>query len=114
MIFCIGPGAILSLGYTDPGNIQSDMQTGTVVGFQLLWVLLISTIIGMILQCLAVRLSVVTGKHLSQICHEEYKKWTRILLWIVVETSVVVSDIQSVIGTAMSIYLFWLEIVEKF
>ena len=105
LIFCIGPGAILSLGYTDPGNIQSDMQTGTVVGHQLLWVLFISMGVGLILQCLAVRLSVVTGKHLSQICHEEYGRTTRFLLWIVVQTSIIASDIQSVIGTAMSIYL---------
>ena len=105
LILCIGPGAILSHGYTDPGNIQSDMQTGTVVGYQLLWVLLFSTVIGLILQCLAVRLTVVTGRHLSQICYEEYGKLTRILLWLVVEISVIASDIQSVIGTAMAIYL---------
>ena len=105
LILCIGPGAILSHGYTDPGNIQSDMQTGTVVGYQLLWVLLFSTAIGVLLQCLAVRLTVVTGRHLSQICYEEYGKLTRILLWLVVEISVIASDIQSVIGTAMAIYL---------
>ena len=85
LILCIGPGAILSHGYTDPGNMQSDMQTGTVVGYQLLWVLLFSTTIGVLLQCLAVRLTVVTGRHLSQICYEEYGKLTRILLWLVVE-----------------------------
>ena len=33
-----GPGFLMSIAYLDPGNIESDLQTGAVAGFSLLWV----------------------------------------------------------------------------
>lgn len=39
---------------------------------QLLWVLLVSTIIGLLLQRLAARLGVVTGMHLAEVCNRQY------------------------------------------
>ena len=40
--------------------------------FQLLWVLLGATIIGLLLQRLAARLGVVTGMHLAEVCNRQY------------------------------------------
>lgn len=42
--------------------------------FQLLWVLLGATIIGLLLQRLAARLGVVTGMHLAEVCNRQYPK----------------------------------------
>lgn len=39
---------------------------------QLLWVLLVATIIGLLLQRLAARLGVVTGMHLAEVCNRQY------------------------------------------
>lgn len=39
---------------------------------QLLWVLLLATIIGLLLQRLAARLGVVTGMHLAEVCNRQY------------------------------------------
>lgn len=41
--------------------------------WQLLWVLLVSTIIGLLLQRLAARLGVVTGMHLAEVCNRQYR-----------------------------------------
>jgi len=41
---------------------------------QLLWVLLLSTLIGLLLQRLAARLGVVTGLHLAEVCNRQYRK----------------------------------------
>lgn len=41
---------------------------------QLLWVLLLATVIGLLLQRLAARLGVVTGLHLAEVCHRQYRK----------------------------------------
>lgn len=41
---------------------------------QLLWVLMLATIIGLLLQRLAARLGVVTGLHLAEVCHRQYQK----------------------------------------
>lgn len=100
-----GPGFLMSIAYLDPGNIESDLQSGAVAGFKLLWVLLTATIIGLLLQRLAARLGVVTGLHLAEVCNRQYPKFPRILLWIMVELAIIGSDMQEVIGSAIAISL---------
>ncbi|XP_034983651.1 natural resistance-associated macrophage protein 1 isoform X2 [Zootoca vivipara] len=100
-----GPGFLMSIAFLDPGNIESDLQCGAVAGFQLLWVLLWSTILGLLCQRLAIRLGVVTGKDLGEICHFYYPKVPRVLLWIMIEIAIIGSDMQEVIGTAIAFNL---------
>ncbi|KAF4798579.1 hypothetical protein TURU_062996 [Turdus rufiventris] len=73
-----GPGFLMSIAYLDPGNIESDLQSGAVAGFKLLWVLLLATIIGLLLQRLAARLGVVTGLHLAEVCNRQYQKYVTV------------------------------------
>ena len=65
-----GPGFLMSIAYLDPGNIESDLQSGTVAGYKLLWVLMYATFLGLLMQRLAARIGVVTGKHLAELCYE--------------------------------------------
>lgn len=95
----------MSIAYLDPGNIESDLQAGTATRYYLLWVLMWSTIMGLIMQRLSARLGVVTGLHLAELCHRRYSFLPRILLWIMVEIAIIGSDMQEVIGTAISLYL---------
>ena len=46
------------------------------------------------MQLLAVRLGVVTGKHLAQVCKNEYPLVPRIVLWLAMELAIIGSDIQ--------------------
>uniref|UniRef100_A0ABM5F7J3 Natural resistance-associated macrophage protein 1 n=2 Tax=Pogona vitticeps TaxID=103695 RepID=A0ABM5F7J3_9SAUR len=100
-----GPGFLMSIAYLDPGNIESDLQCGAIAGFQLLWVLLWATVLGLLCQRLAIRLGVVTGKDLGEICHYYYPKVPRVLLWIMIEIAIIGSDMQEVIGTAIAFNL---------
>ncbi|XP_072395951.1 protein Malvolio-like [Diabrotica undecimpunctata] len=100
-----GPGFLMSIAYLDPGNIESDLQSGTVGNYRLLWVLFGATILGFIMQTLATKLGVVTGLHLAEMCFRQYKKVPRLILWIMVEIAVIGSDMQEVIGTAIALYL---------
>ncbi|XP_075407795.1 natural resistance-associated macrophage protein 2 isoform X2 [Tenrec ecaudatus] len=100
-----GPGFLMSIAYLDPGNIESDLQSGAVAGFKLLWVLLLATVVGLLLQRLAARLGVVTGLHLAEVCHRQYPKVPRIILWLMVELAIIGSDMQEVIGSAIAINL---------
>ncbi|XP_063330388.1 natural resistance-associated macrophage protein 2-like isoform X1 [Pelmatolapia mariae] len=100
-----GPGFLMSIAYLDPGNIESDLQSGAVAGFKLLWVLLVSTIIGLLLQRLAARLGVVTGMHLAEVCNRQYSTVPRIILWLMVELAIIGSDMQEVIGCAIALNL---------
>ena len=67
-----GPGFLMSIAYLDPGNIESDLQSGATAGYTLLWILMLSTILGLLLQRLAARLGVTTGCQLSELCHKYY------------------------------------------
>jgi hypothetical protein len=74
--FCkyFGPAMFISVGYMDPGNCTlgsgflthyvtgaSDVEGGSTHGYRLLWVLLLSNLMALLLQTLAVRLGIVTG-----------------------------------------------------
>ncbi|XP_035858544.1 natural resistance-associated macrophage protein 2-like isoform X5 [Sander lucioperca] len=100
-----GPGFLMSIAYLDPGNIESDLQSGATAGFKLLWVLLGATIIGLLLQRLAARLGVVTGMHLAEVCNRQYPTVPRIILWLMVELAIIGSDMQEVIGCAIAFNL---------
>ncbi|XP_066855560.1 natural resistance-associated macrophage protein 1 isoform X2 [Anser cygnoides] len=100
-----GPGFLMSIAYLDPGNVESDLQCGAVAGFKLLWVLLWATVLGLLCQRLAIRLGVVTGKDLGEICYLYYPKVPRVLLWLTIEVAIIGSDMQEVIGTAIAFSL---------
>ncbi|XP_037825589.1 protein Malvolio isoform X2 [Lucilia sericata] len=100
-----GPGFLMSIAYLDPGNIESDLQSGAAAKYKILWVLLWATVLGLLMQRLAARLGVVTGLHLAEMCYRQYKKIPRFILWIMIEIAIIGSDMQEVIGTAVAIYL---------
>ncbi|CAO4385735.1 unnamed protein product [Caenorhabditis nigoni] len=100
-----GPGFLMSIAYLDPGNIESDLQAGAQAEYRLLWVLLVSHIIGMLLQRMSARLGVVSNRHMAEIAHDYYPLIPRIVLWLMIEIAIVCSDMQEVIGTAIAIYL---------
>ncbi|KAL0276797.1 UNVERIFIED_CONTAM: hypothetical protein PYX00_004292 [Menopon gallinae] len=100
-----GPGFLMSIAYLDPGNIESDLQSGTVAKYQLLWLLLAATVLGLVMQRLAARLGVVSGLHLAEMCYRRYKSVPRLILWLMVEVAIIGSDMQEVIGTAIALYL---------
>nr|XP_039254789.1 natural resistance-associated macrophage protein 2-like [Styela clava] len=100
-----GPGFLMSIAYLDPGNIESDLRSASLAGFQLLFVLFVATIMGWMMQRLATRLGVVTGLNLAEVCNRKYKKIPRIFLWIMVEIAIIGSDMQEVIGSAIAFVL---------
>ncbi|CAD6991757.1 unnamed protein product [Ceratitis capitata] len=106
-----GPGFLMSIAYLDPGNIESDLQSGAAAKYQILWVLLWATVLGLLMQRLAARLGVVTGLHLAEMCYRQYRRFPRVILWIMIEIAIIGSDMQEVIGTAIAIYLLSNKIV---
>jgi len=100
-----GPGFLISIAYLDPGNIESDLQSGTKAGYKLLWLLMTATILGLFVQRLAARLGMVTGLHLAEQCYRQYNRTPRLIVWIMSEVAIIGSDMQEVIGTSIAIYI---------
>lgn len=67
-----GPGYMISVGYMDPGNWATDIAGGSRFGYTLLAVILLSNLMAILLQALAVRLGVATGRDLAQACRDHY------------------------------------------
>lgn len=98
-----GPGFLVSIAFLDPGNLEGDLQAGAVAGCSLLWLLLLATAMGLMIQMLSARLGVATGSHLAELCREEYPKWAMLALWLMAEVALIGADIQEVIGSAIAI-----------
>ncbi|KAL7618833.1 hypothetical protein Lser_V15G00903 [Lactuca serriola] len=95
----------MSTAFLDPGNLEGDLQTGAVSGYSLLWLLLWSAVMGLLIQLLSARLGVVTGRHMAEICRDEYPYWAILVLWFMAEIALITADIQEVIGSAIAIKL---------
>src|SRR5581483_7938113 len=59
-----GPAYLVSVGYMDPGNWATDLEGGARFHYELLWVLLMSNAMAVLLQTLAARLGIVSGRDL--------------------------------------------------
>lgn len=100
-----GPGFLMSIAFLDPGNLEGDLQAGAIAGYSLLWLLMWATLMGLLLQMLSARLGVATGRHLAELCREEYPNWARLVLWAMAEVTLIAADIQEVIGSAIGIWV---------
>ena len=77
-----GPGYLVAVGYMDPGNWATDIAGGSAFGYMLLSVILLSNLMAVLLQGLASKLGIVTGRDLAQACRDHYGPVTNFFLWI--------------------------------
>lgn len=103
----IGPAVLVSIAFMDPGMLASDLQGGARFKYELLWVILVMSISGLIIQYLASNLGVATGKHLAQHYREEYPRNLNFVLWFLSEVGVIVADIPEVLGTAFALNMLF-------
>ena len=103
----IGPAGMISVGYMDPGNWATDLGGGARFGYQLLWVLVASNLIAVLLQSLAARLGVVTGRDLAQSCRDRYSRPVALALWVLCEIAIIACDLAEVLGGAIALNLLF-------
>src|SRR4029079_15202071 len=76
-----GPGYLVAVGYMDPGNWATDLAGGARFGYTLLSVIVISNFMAILLQALAARLGIASGRDLAQACRDSYSKPVVLVLW---------------------------------
>ncbi|WP_155287338.1 Nramp family divalent metal transporter [Lacticaseibacillus zhaodongensis] len=103
----MGPGVLIAVGYMDPGNWITSIAGGAQYRYQLLAVVLISSLIAMLLQSMAAKLGIVTGQDLAQLTRTHTGKVGGFLLWIVAELAIMATDIAEIIGSAIAIKLLF-------
>jgi manganese transport protein len=100
-----GPGLLVSVGYMDPGNWATAIQGGSQFGYDLLFVVVLSSLAAIALQCLSMRLGIVTGKDLAVHCREQYSPAAAKGLWGFAELSIIACDLAEVLGCALAFKL---------
>ncbi|MDQ3711322.1 MAG: Nramp family divalent metal transporter [Acidobacteriota bacterium] len=107
MLAFSGPGYMVAVGYMDPGNWATDLAGGSRFGYTLLSVIMISNLMAILLQSLALRLGIVTGRDLAQACRDHYSPPVSFVLWILCEVAIIACDLAEVIGSAIALNLLF-------
>ena len=107
MLAFSGPGYLVAVGYMDPGNWATDLAGGSAFGYTLLSVILLSNLMAILLQSLAARLGIVTGRDLAQACRDHYSRPVSVALWILCEVAICACDLAEVIGSAIALNLLF-------
>ena len=107
MLAFAGPAFLISVGYMDPGNWGTDLQGGAQYRYDLLWVVALSSLMAIVMQLLAARLGLATGKDLAQACRDYYPRWTRWPNWLACEVAIGACDLAEVLGSAVAINLLF-------
>ncbi len=90
----IGPGLLVTVGFIDPGNWASNLAAGADYGYQLLWMVTLSTIMLIVLQHNVAHLGIATGLCLSEATTMHMPKW--------VSKSVLSSAIVASVSTSLA------------
>src|SRR5437868_2962274 len=102
-----GPGYLVAVGYMDPGNWATDLAGGARYGYTLLSVIMLSNLMAILLQALAARLGIASGRDLAQACRDSYSRPVTIVLWVLCEIAIAACDLAEVIGAAIALNLLF-------
>lgn len=102
-----GPGALVAVGYMDPGNWITSIQGGALYSYLLLSVILLSSLIAMLLQAMCAKLGIVTGQDLAQATRARVGPKLAALLWVTTELAIMATEIAEVIGSAVALNLLF-------
>ena len=105
--YYFGPAFVASIAYIDPGNFATNFDGGTRFGYKLMWVLLWSNAMAILVQFLAAKLGIATGRTLPQNCRTHFSRPVTIGLWIAAEFSALATDLAEFLGAALGFYLLF-------
>jgi manganese transport protein len=103
----LGPAFIASVAYVDPGNYATNIQAGAQFGYALLWVIFASNLIAILVQAMAAKLGIATGKNLAQHCRAAYPTWANWALWVMMEIVAMATDLAEFLGASVGIQILF-------
>jgi manganese transport protein len=103
----LGPAIIASVAYVDPGNFAINLQSGSQLGYTLLWVVVTSNLMAMLIQTLSAKLGIATGHNLAEQCRLSLSRGLCFLLWGVMEIVAMATDLAEFLGAALGFHLLF-------
>ncbi len=103
----LGPAFVAAIAYVDPGNFATNVAGGAKYGYALLWVVLAANLMAMLIQHLAAKIGVATGRSLPELCREHFPRPVTVGLWIQAELMAMATDLAEFIGAAIALNLLF-------
>jgi manganese transport protein len=103
----LGPAFIASVAYVDPGNFATNIQGGAQYGYTLLWVVVLSNLMAMLIQSLAAKLGIATGRNLAELCRDHFPRPLVWLMWGLMEVVAMATDLAEFLGAAIGFNLLF-------
>lgn len=103
----VGPGIMVSVAYMDPGNYSTSVSGGAQYKYALLFVIFISNLFAIVLQCLCAKLGTVTGYDLAENCRRHLPRKLNLMLYVFAELAIIATDLAEVIGTAVALNILF-------
>ncbi|GAA1631966.1 Nramp family divalent metal transporter [Kribbella alba] len=96
-----------AVAYVDPGNFATNIAAGATYGYLLCWVVVGANLMAVLVQYLAAKASIATGRTLPQLCREHFRRSTSTGLWAQAELVAVATDLAEVVGGAIALNLLF-------
>ena len=103
----LGPGFIVTIGFIDPGNWATNMAGGSQFGYDLLWVITLSTLMLIFLQHVAARLGIVTGRSLAVNVRSHFSRPLVWLFGLSIVPALVATSLAEILGGALGFQILF-------
>jgi manganese transport protein len=98
----LGPAFIAAIAYIDPGNFATNLQGGSAYGYALLWIVAAASLSAAVMQYLAAKLGLASGRNLAELCREHYRPSTVVTMWAAMEIVAAATDVAEFVGASIA------------
>jgi manganese transport protein len=106
-LLLLGPAFVAAVAYVDPGNFATNIAAGATYGYLLCWVVVGANLMAVLVQYLAAKASIATGRTLPQLCRDHFRRTTSTGLWAQAELVAIATDLAEVVGGAIALNLLF-------
>ncbi|MCK9422920.1 MAG: Nramp family divalent metal transporter [Bacteroidales bacterium] len=103
----IGPGLLVTVGFIDPGNWASNIAAGSGFGYELLWMVTLSTIMLIILQHNVAHLGIATGLCLSEAATKHTPVWVSRTVLISAMGASISTSLAEILGASVALNMLF-------
>jgi manganese transport protein len=107
MVVLLGPAFVAAVAYVDPGNFATNFAAGAASGYELAWAIVAANLIAMLVQYLAAKLGVATGRDLPELCRALLPRAVSRGLWAQAELVAMATDLAEFVGAAIGLNLLF-------
>jgi len=106
--FMVGPAMVAGVAYVDPGNVATNLSAGSNFGYLLIWVIVAANLGAMLVQYLAAKLGLVTGKSLPELLGLRMKfKIAKRGFWFQALIVTMATDLAEILGGALGLRILF-------